>query len=99
MSFDLVARTIAMRPHRPAESQGPAFRRPHPDLSDETQALCFFAGANSIFYGDKLLTAANPQTEQDLALLAKLGMTTQKPNRDMEAPAAEPERELAPAVS
>ncbi len=43
-------------------------------LSDEAQALCFFAGANSIFYGDKLLTAANPRTEQDLRLLGKLGL-------------------------
>jgi biotin synthase len=66
------------------------------NLSEEAQALCFFAGANSIFYGDKLLTAANPQTEQDLALIAKLGMTTQKPNRDLAAPAVEAERPLAP---
>jgi biotin synthase len=69
------------------------------NLSEEAQALCFFAGANSIFYGDKLLTAANPQTEQDLALLEKLGMTTQKPNREMEAPAAEAERPLAPQMA
>ena len=36
------------------------------------QALCFFAGANSIFYGEKLLTTANPETDQDRALLDKL---------------------------
>jgi biotin synthase len=44
------------------------------DMSDETQALCFFAGANSIFYGEKLLTTPNPAANQDLALLEKLGM-------------------------
>ena len=38
------------------------------------QALCFIAGANSIFYGDKLLTTGNPDVEADRALLAKLGM-------------------------
>jgi biotin synthase len=43
-------------------------------MSDETQALCFFAGANSIFYGEKLLTTDNPATAQDRALLARLGM-------------------------
>lgn len=43
-------------------------------LSREAQALCFFAGANSIFYGDRLLTAANPQTEKDLALLRALDL-------------------------
>jgi biotin synthase len=43
-------------------------------MSDETQALCFMAGANSIFYGDKLLTTENPQNIRDRALLAKLGM-------------------------
>jgi biotin synthase len=44
------------------------------EMSDEMQALCFFAGANSIFYGDKLLTTANPETNDDLALLNRLGM-------------------------
>jgi biotin synthase len=48
-------------------------------LSDEAQALCFFAGANSIFYGDKLLTAKNPSVEKDQALLAKLGLSTLAP--------------------
>ncbi|BCP55300.1 biotin synthase [Kaistia sp. 32K] len=45
-------------------------------MSDETQALCFLAGANSIFTGDVLLTTGNPQREADAALLAKLGMRT-----------------------
>ena len=46
------------------------------DMLEELQALCFFAGANSIFYGEKLLTAANPKPEQDMRLLNKLGMRT-----------------------
>ena len=48
-------------------------------LSEEAQALCLFAGANSIFYGDKLLTAGNPATERDQALLKKLRLTPQEP--------------------
>ena len=43
-------------------------------LSREGQALCFFAGANSIFYGDKLLTAKNPAGDADVALLRDLGL-------------------------
>lgn len=43
-------------------------------MTESTQALCFLAGANSIFYGDKLLTTGNPEVERDRALLAKLGM-------------------------
>ena len=43
-------------------------------MPEELQALCFLAGANSIFYGEKLLTTGNPQTQQDRALLDKLGM-------------------------
>jgi biotin synthase len=43
-------------------------------MSDELQALCFLAGANSIFYGEKLLTTGNPDTERDLALFAELGI-------------------------
>jgi biotin synthase len=45
-------------------------------LGEAVQALCFLAGANSIFYGDKLLTTGNPDVQADQALLAKLGMTT-----------------------
>ena len=48
-------------------------------LSKEGQALCFFAGANSIFYGDKLLTAANPGVDEDQQLLAELDLTPQPP--------------------
>ena len=44
------------------------------DFSDELQAMCFFAGANSIFYGDKLLTTDNPGPSEDEALFARLGL-------------------------
>ena len=43
-------------------------------MSEELQAMCFMAGANSIFYGEKLLTAENPMPEEDNALFAKLGL-------------------------
>ncbi len=43
-------------------------------LSDEAQALCFIAGANSIFMGERLLTTPNPETVRDQQLLDKLGM-------------------------
>ncbi|WP_081948903.1 biotin synthase BioB [Litchfieldella xinjiangensis] len=43
-------------------------------MDESTQALAFLAGANSIFYGDQLLTTGNPQVEQDRALFAKLGL-------------------------
>ena len=49
------------------------------ELSQEAQALCFFAGANSIFYGDRLLTTGNPQTQADLELIARLGLSPQAP--------------------
>jgi biotin synthase len=45
------------------------------DMREETQALCFLAGANSIFYGPKLLTTPNPERDRDLRLLDKLGLT------------------------
>lgn len=48
------------------------------DMNEQTQALCFMAGANSIFYGCKLLTTANPDTDQDVQLFRKLGI---KPER------------------
>jgi biotin synthase len=44
------------------------------DMGEETQALCFLAGANSIFYGPKLLTTPNPQRRSDLELMEKLGL-------------------------
>jgi biotin synthase len=54
-------------------------------MSDELQALCFFAGANSIFYGDKLLTTDNPEQHADRRLFARLGLRTV---RDGNAPVA-----------
>jgi biotin synthase len=44
------------------------------DMSEETQALCFLAGANSIFYGPKLLTTGNPERDRDRVLMDKLGL-------------------------
>jgi biotin synthase len=44
-------------------------------MTDEMQAMCFLAGANSIFYGEKLLTTDNPDTHHDQQLFAKLGIT------------------------
>jgi biotin synthase len=46
-------------------------------MNEQMQALCFLAGANSIFYGCKLLTTANPETNQDIALFHKLGINTE----------------------
>lgn len=50
------------------------------NMSDETQALCFLAGANSIFYGEKLLTTDNPETDHDRRLFTKLGITRLTPD-------------------
>ncbi len=55
-------------------------------LSREAQALCFFAGANSIFYGEKLLTAPNPEADEDMALLRELGLRPQTPYSDLPRP-------------
>jgi biotin synthase len=44
------------------------------EMPEAIQALCFLAGANSIFYGDKLLTTGNPEMENDRLLFAKLGL-------------------------
>ena len=48
-------------------------------MGDAVQALCFLAGANSIFYGDKLLTTGNPDTQADIDLLQRLGLKAGKP--------------------
>ena len=50
------------------------------DMTDEAQALCFAAGANSIFYGDMLLTTDNPEREADMALFDRLGLKPSAPN-------------------
>ena len=47
-------------------------------MSEAVQAMCFLAGANSIFYGDKLLTTGNPEFDKDQALMAKLGLKSGK---------------------
>ena len=57
-------------------------------LSREAQALCFFAGANSIFFGDKLLTAKNPEMDADRELLAELGLAPQPPFSEIPWPIA-----------
>jgi biotin synthase len=49
------------------------------DMSEETQALCFLAGANSIFYGPKLLTTPNPERDRDRVLIEKLGLSPMGP--------------------
>lgn len=65
-------------------------------LSQEAQSLCFYAGANSIFYGDKLLTAKNPAVEKDRALLEKLGLGTIAPNPHLEAPEKDEQHACSP---
>jgi len=55
-------------------------------LSREAQTLCYFAGANSIFYGEKLLTAANPSSNADLELLRELDLQPQAPFSDLPQP-------------
>ena len=47
------------------------------EMSDEMQAWCFFAGANSMFYGEKLLTTENPAENHDQKLFNRLGITTE----------------------
>ena len=54
-------------------------------MSEATQALCFLAGANSIFTGDKLLTAPNAGDDSDAALMAKLGLTALQGEEPMRA--------------
>lgn len=65
------------------------------ELSPEAQALCFYAGANSIFVGDKLLTTPNPAEDHDRALLAELGLQPEPPHA---APAPRPGRAAAPVA-
>ncbi len=57
-------------------------------LTREGQALCFLAGANSIFYGDKLLTAKNPRADEDRQLLADLDLKPQQPFQGEHGPCA-----------
>jgi len=62
-------------------------------MSDEMQALCFLAGANSIFYGERLLTTPNPDQDRDQALFRRLGIlpeAAQEPVSSVGAPSSEP---------
>jgi biotin synthase len=58
-------------------------------IGEAGQALCFLAGANSIFYGDKLLTTPNPDENSDMVLLQKLGMRTSERAADEITPATD----------
>lgn len=80
----LVATTRIALPHAKVRLSAGRSR-----LSREAQALCFFAGANSIFYGNKLLTAQNPEADADRELLRELGLNPQRPFSES-PPAAEP---------
>jgi biotin synthase len=66
------------------------------EMSDELQALCFLAGANSIFYGEKLLTTGNPDTAHDRRLFERLKITAEPP-REPQPPSPSPGFELRPA--
>jgi biotin synthase len=71
--FDLVRTIAAARIAMPASRVRLSAGRTA--LSPEAQALCFLAGANSIFLGERLLTTANPAPDEDAALLARLGLS------------------------
>lgn len=64
------------------------------EMSEEMQALAYFAGANSIFYGEKLLTTPNPAANQDLALFARLGINTEKTTVEQAPADPEPQSSL-----
>jgi biotin synthase len=70
--FDIIRMIAAARITMPASVVRLSAGREY--MSEETQALCFLAGANSIFYGPKLLTTPNPDQERDMKMLHKLGM-------------------------
>ena len=65
-------------------------------MSEEGQTMCFYAGANSIFYGEKLLTTENSAIQRDLSLISKLEINPLKPNPEMNSPEVECNKELAP---
>src|SRR5271166_3679905 len=60
------------------------------EMSDELQALCFLAGANSIFYGEKLLTTGNPDTASDRALFERLRIVAEPPALSQPTASAQP---------
>ncbi len=94
--FDVVRMIATVRVAVPKAKVRLSAGRTH--FSDEAQALCFFAGANSVFYGDKLLTAGNPAMQADLDLLEKLDLSPQAPNPSMEAPVSTPDVPLEPVL-
>ncbi len=65
-------------------------------MNEQTQSLCFLAGANSIFFGCKLLTTANAETNSDIALFEKLGINTESLPGEL---AGETEAALKVAIS
>jgi biotin synthase len=75
--FDFVRMIAAARILMPASHVRLSAGRA--EMSDELQALCFMAGANSIFYGEKLLTTGNPDTEHDLKLFQRLKIVAEEP--------------------
>jgi biotin synthase len=66
-------------------------------MSDELQALCYLAGANSVFYGDRLLTTPNAEVDRDRTLFARLGLSVEEiePERSAPGPCHHSERESA----
>ena len=78
--FELVRLVAVTRIALPKARVRLAARRTR--ISREGQALCFFAGANSIFYGDKLLTAKNPAADVDVVLLHELGLHVESTTND-----------------
>jgi biotin synthase-like enzyme len=67
-------------------------------LSDEAQALCFVAGANSTFIGERLLTTPNPEADRDRTLLNKLGLQLLSPIEGSDADQPSPAAEAADAA-
>jgi len=59
------------------------------EMNDEMQALCFFAGANSMFYGDRLLTTDNPEESDDQMLFSRLDIQAEKGANQMVEKVAE----------
>lgn len=72
--FDMVRMIAAARIMMPAAHVRLSAGRS--EMNDEHQALCYLAGANSIFYGEELLTTENPALEKDRLLFARLGINT-----------------------
>jgi biotin synthase len=84
--FELVRTVAAARILMPASHVRLSAGRN--EMIDELQALCYLAGANSIFYGDRLLTTPNAETDRDLALFQRLGLTPEQAHVPRETPGA-----------